>query len=443
MRKITEATRILILNEQQRRKREHHTRVGELLIQNKFIDAATRDQILLLQRSLGAASNVKENTSKPKSTVGRQALITFLSIFGVAIATLKYSVSLELAIVVAGFAGGVLETIFQYKSGRSLPLSIQRAVFPVIAFVVLALVVFAVFSIMTIKHDPAHLVGGEHTAEEARIKTIALAFTAMGLAVGMLLFYALWKFHALRFAESRLGATKDILIRVEAILSDNNKPLETRRAEAIQTVLKGLRNAIRLSLADRILRVVSIFRQSFNQARVLYFVHDAPTECFRLVDASYPEKVSEEVLEGFKWIEENHRPCLLNQTEFERLKEVAKLANPEDWKRAYLRMPERHHYISVCGWIHDKEEVLVSENASQCLALDNSFLRRMEDDGFGSNILQWLEIGSFVGCRIAGKDQKPGGVLLVIKNIRKGFPPEDLEVVIIASQILGRILQAA
>jgi hypothetical protein len=97
---------------------------------------------------------------------------------------------------------------------------------------------------------------------------------------------------------------------------------------------------------------------------------------------------------------------------------------------------------SVCGWICDKKEILISADASKCLALDNSFLKKMEEEGFNSTVLQWVEVGSFVGCRIVGKDGVPTGVLLVIKNIRKGFPPEDLEVVITASQILGRILQA-
>jgi hypothetical protein len=441
MKKITEATRTLILNEKRRRKLEPHTRVGELLVQNKFIDEATRDEILASQRSFGAGGRSNAGQTPPRlRSIGRQALITSFSLGGVAIATLKYGISLELAIVVAGFLGGVLETIFQYKTGRSLPLSIQRAAFPVIIFVVLCLVFFATVSIITLKHDPSHL-ASEHSEEEVRIRTITLAFMAMVVAVGILLSYALWKFHALRFAESRLGATKDILIRVEAILSDRSKTLEVRRTEAIQTVLRGLRNAIRLSLADRILRLGTLFRQSFNQIRVLYFVHDASTKYFQLVAASYPEAVPDEVLEGFRWIRENHRPCLLNEPEFEKLKEVAKRANPEGWKTSYLNMAERHSYISVCGWIHDKQEVLISENASKCLALDNSFLRRMEEDGFGFNVLQWLEIGSFVGCRIVGKNEKRG-VLLVVKNIRKGFPPEDIEVVKIGSQILGRILQS-
>ncbi|MBD0370819.1 MAG: hypothetical protein ICV60_08300 [Pyrinomonadaceae bacterium] len=445
MKKIDDSTRRLILNTQRRQKQQgyHHLRAGELLVQERFISEAERDEILRRQESLSKhrSSSFADTIPHSRSTLGWQIVVVFLAILAVAIACLKYDQPLELTIVVVSFIVYVLEAILQFVAGRSISLSLQRAAFSLLMLVVASLILFSVVSIVSLKHDPSHIANG-HSEEEARIRTIMFSFSAMTAAVSILLLYSLWKFHALRFSESRLGAIKDILIRVESTLRDESKTLDERQREAIQKVLKGLRNAIRLSLTERIMKLVSVFRSSFNQSRVLYYVKEPSDNLFHLYDAAYPERVSDEVRAAFNWIKRNHHPAPLNEEEFEKQKELARKINPNDWKKSYLKLPERYKHISVCGWIYDKQDILIATDASKCLALDSSFLRKMSDDGFDADILQWVEVGSFVGCRIVGKDGAPAGVLLVIKNIRKGFPPEDIEVVITASQILGRILQA-
>ena len=65
----------------------------------------------------------------------------------------------------------------------------------------------------------------------------------------------------------------------------------------------------------------------------------------------------------------------------------------------------------------------------------------MEEEGVGKNEAKWVEVGSFVGCRVIGRDERPLGVLLAMKNIKKGLSPEDLELVVIAAQMLGRIVR--
>jgi hypothetical protein len=439
--KINEATRAFILKEQRRRRLvgEHHARAGDLLVENKILDQSNVDDILDKQNPKRENDLLTQQAEIPQqaSTLWWQLVLAFVAIVAVVIAIFKAPERVELTIVVVSFVTYVLGIIAQLWAGRTLPHAVQRAALPLVALIALCLVIFAVVSILTMKHD--HQV--PDPGERERVRTITVAFSAMTAAVIILLIYSIWKFHALRFAESRLGATKDVLIRVESVLRDDRISIEERRHKAIQTVLKGLRNTIRLSPSDRILRLMSPFLPSFNQTRVLYFVPDVSMGGFRICDASYPEGVTDKVLEAFEWIRTHHKPVFLNEKEFERQKEIAKGISPKEWKKIYLNMPDRDQFISVCGWIYDKQETLIASNASTCLALDTSYLSKMEDVGFDSKVLEWLAVGSFVGCRIVGSAGEPAGVLLAIKNTNKGFPPEDLEVVITASQILGRILQ--
>lgn len=447
MGKISPEIRAFILKNQSSRRLlgEPHVRSGDLLLQQRMLTDQGCSEILERQKHLRTqrVSKALELLPSKPSRTSLRILMALLAVLLVALARLKYNVPLEPAIVVVTFAMSILETILLHRSGRSLPLSLFRAAFPFVSLMVLSLILIAAVSIWRLDSVVAL-----HTSPVVRVQVdvwlgkIKLAFAAMAVAISILLIYSIWKFHSLQFAESRFGATKDILIRVESILGDETQALADRQDAAITVVLKGIRNVIRLSITDRAMRRILFFRPSANQSRVLYYVPDPPRNCFRLQGSAYPEQAPERVGEAFEWLRRNHCPSALNEIEFEKLKQWARGKDPQGWEQRYLNTIERHQHISVCGWIYDKQETLMSMNASQSLVLDNSFLQKLEEQGFGTEVLQWLEIASFVGCPIVGKGQQPAGVLLVIKNIRNGFAPEDLEVVITASQILGRILQS-
>jgi hypothetical protein len=449
MGKISEETRRFALNNQRHRRQlgEPDVKVGEILVQAGILRDSARNDVLERQGQLRSQSfaAVRKFVPNPPSTRGLRALVALLALLGVGVATFVFAVRLEVAVAAAGLLTYVVEAIIEYKAGRSIPLSLLRAAFPLLMLIVISLVLFAAVSMVRLDNVIAlHLKLNPQiqTQVQAWLSKIKLAFAAMAAALSILFLYAIWKFHSLRFAESRLGATKDILIRVESILSDHTKSLDERQRHAITVVLKGLRNVIRLSVADRIMRWMFFFRPSVNQARALYFVPAPSGDFFELRAGTYPERAPESVREAFDWIRDNHHPRALNEPEFEKLKQLAKGTNPKGWKERYRILADRNEHISVCGWIYDKQETLVAMNASQCLAFDNRFLDRVREH-VSKEVMPWLKVESFVGCPIIGKDSRLAGVLLVIKNIRNGFAPEDLEVVITASQILGRISQTS
>ena len=445
--KISEQTRLFILNNQKRRvlQGDHHARAGEILIQHRMMSETGREEVLKRQKELRERklSRIRAFVPKTRSTRGLRALIAIAGLLGVAIANREFGVSLELAVATAGFLTYVIEALVEYRAGRPLILSLLRAAFPVMTLVVFCLVLFAGVSIFKLNSIvTVHSAGQVQAQVQSRLNGIRIAFVAMAGALAILLMYSIWKFHALRFAESRLGAMKDILIRVESILRDETRLIDERKATAMMVALKGLRNVIRLSVVDRVIRWIFIFRPSANQARVLFFVPNSIGDAFELQAAAYPEDAPEGVRDAFDCIRDNHHPRILNEEKFEQLKQLAKGTSPRGWKQRYLVFTERHEHISICGWIYDKQETLIAMDASDCLAFDNSFLKRIRDaGGFGKEVLPWLEPGSFIGCPIIGLGGRPAGVLLVIKNIRNGFAPEDLEAVIMASQIMGNILQ--
>lgn len=370
-----------------------------------------------------------------KSLLKRELIFPALATLIVVFVAVKFPAALELTIVIVTFVVYVLEAILQKIAGHTIILSLKRAALPFITILVLSLVIYATTSLLTMKHEHAE------TGDEAhRIETIEFALAAMVVAVIILLFYSLWKFYCMQLAEGRLTEMKDILIRVESLARRSDLPIDDRKRKAIQIVLKGLRSAFRLQPTNQALRIPSLIFPTLNQIRVIFFVRDDSAEYFRIFEAAYPDDVPPRVQEAFEWTIEHHRPAVLNEVELEKLIKTAHQANPKNWEQAYLNLASRQHHVSICGWIYAKEEMLDFSNASSCLWLDTSYLRQMEEARFDADILQWLEVGSFIGCRVGASD-KPAGVLLTINNSRKGFPPEDRQLVVMASQIIGRIVQ--
>jgi hypothetical protein len=239
-----------------------------------------------------------------------------------------------------------------------------------------------------------------------------------------------------------MGAIKDLFIRVESILHDRHLSVEERQRKSLALVLKSTRNIIQLSPWDRTIRLMKFYRKGACLTSALYFVPDNVQRRFYIQESVFPENVPDRVRDAYLIISQNHNPCFLDESEFERHKKLAKGNNPEGWQERFLNFAERSQFISVCGWIYEKKETLISRDADKCLAFDGSFIDKAKTiKGFSHKDKRWVDVKSFTGCIVNGPNGRVAGVLLVMKNIRGGLVPEDLEITIIASQLMGRILQ--
>jgi rubredoxin len=117
--------------------------------------------------------------------------------------------------------------------------------------------------------------------------------------------------------------------------------------------------------------------------------------------------------------------------EFQRLVELAKSDDERGWQERFMRYQARFDCVSICGWIYPHDVSMISRDASKCRVMDTRFLKTLRGLGYTDEQLRWIDIGSYIGCPVAGTDGRPAGVLLVTKNLRNGLNPEDLEVLIL------------
>src|SRR5438067_10553440 len=92
------------------------------------------------------------NQPHNRSPLRRQLILALLATLVVAFVAFKYPEQLHITIVIASFVIYVVETILQYKAGRSIVLSLQRAIFPLMVIAVLSLVIVGGTLLLTMKH---------------------------------------------------------------------------------------------------------------------------------------------------------------------------------------------------------------------------------------------------------------------------------------------------
>lgn len=441
--KIKSDSRTYALRQQQHlRLDQRSVRVGEILIEAGLLTIGARDEILSEQAKIRSEMFYRlsqANVFRP-SLIGQRLLVALVVAAGAAVAVLQFDVAVDPATGIAGIVTLVLFSLLEYRAVRSAALSVVRA----LMFVgILFFVVAFVFSVFTfVKLDDIVTVHSFDSQLQVAtwIFRVRMALIGLVAAAGALLGYSVWKFHALRYNQARLGLMKDVIIRVENVLRDTTKPIETRREEAISFVLHGLRNAIRLSLPDRTLRRLPFSSKAKDQITVMYFIPEPHERFFRLNQVAYADDAPGQVRDAFSWMQENHFPKFLDEQGFEELIRLAKGVNPHGWRERYLNFPNRHDFISICGWIYAKKETLFSRDASQCLAYDGRYFEGMKARGLTKDELPWVTFGSFIGCPVSGQDGEVASILLVAKSRSHTLEAEDLEISILAGQLIGRVL---
>jgi hypothetical protein len=453
---INEAARDTILKIHQAcRVRNENTPVGEVAVQNRYMNESSRDALLKEQRDMRKTTRAREFVINRPSLRLQQLVVAIVAAVGVVVATFVFAVKVNVATGVASFTAYVLITLLQFKEDHSFSLSAIRVAKAFCVGLIFLLIIFAVVSLWHLRE-----IVGLHSNPATRtdvalwLRRLDRSFAILAVTLVALTVYSAWKFQSQRFVEARIGALKDIIIRVETVLreranlakensdSEQIKALDEKLTnEAIQLVLNGLRNILRLNASDRIIRLIRRLWRGRVHITTWYYVPEPTTKrCFYPRAIAYPDEAPESAIRAFNWLRTNHRPVFLNQEQFRVWRNVAKGVNPKGWKTRYLNIKQRYDHASACGWIYLKQETLISRDASQCLVFDDSFLWKMADAGFGKKDLKWVEVGSFVGCPVIGQANLSIGVLLVLKNTRNGLSPEDLELVIVGAQILGRIM---
>lgn len=137
---------------------------------------------------------------------------------------------------------------------------------------------------------------------------------------------------------------------------------------------------------------------------------------------------------------ENHRPKPWNEKAFLAKVKMAKGKNPKGWRRRFLKMAREPEIGSVTGYVFSKHEVVICDDASECLAYDDSFLDQLKKAGYTDDDLTWLTVRSFITCPVPGDQAEPRGVLFVAKTYTHGFGPEDEEFTVAASELIATTL---
>lgn len=292
---------------------------------------------------------------------------------------------------------------------------------------------------------------------------LQLAATAMCIGLTIMLVYAVWSVVTLRFTRARLSAIKDIVICIEESVSDarclvisqpqvapqlldqaTSEQLQSapggRRETDVSLLLNGVRDWMRLSSWDAALRRLKSPRPVVTS--VWYFVPAETGDHFIVSSAVWPSNAPGNVRGAFDWIADNHKPKRLDELAFRKLVRKARDTGGRRWKKAYLRQTERHDVISVCGWVYEKQQILTSYDAEGCCAFNTSYSRCDKIQACSSEEQLWLRPGSFIACPVPGAGRQLTGVLIVLKNVRNGFTPEDVEPVVLSCQLLGRINEA-
>jgi len=165
-------------------------------------------------------------------------------------------------------------------------------------------------------------------------------------------------------------------------------------------------------------------------------------EGFAPVASAYNRRAPASVTAMHRTLAEKHRPRRWNQDVFDERVRVAKGQDERGWRERYLKM-ERHPKMgSITGYVFDRQEVVVADDASECLAFDGSFWGQLKAEGYTDDDLRWVSVRSFVACPVPGDGDEPRGVLFVAKNYTHGFGPEDEEFVVAASQMIATVLSA-
>lgn len=439
----SETRKIAIQRKRQRKLNQEDIPVGEILVRAGLLTTTQRNEILDEQKRRRSVRfyRLKRYRPVPASLATQKLFVVIVAALGVVIAW-RFGVALDPATGIAAFFVLLGITWLEYRAVQSATLSFIRALILCCAILVFAAFVYSIFTFAKLDE-----IANLHTTPDTKgivdtwLLRVKLSFIALAGAAVVLVGYSLWKFHSLRYTEARLGLMKDIIIRVEEILRDSSKTIPDRQADALKVILKGLRNAIRLSLSDRTLRRLTFFFRGRDQISVLYFIPEPTKRCFRLENFAYPEEAPEKVRDGFQWMQQHHFPQFFDEERFNKRIRLAKGLDARGWRERYLNFPDRHEFVSICGWIYATRETLISRDASKCLAYDGRFFDGMKEaHGLTKDELSWISFGSFIGCPVLDPSGAVASILIIAKSRNNVLEPEDLEISVIASQLIGRVI---
>ena len=164
---------------------------------------------------------------------------------------------------------------------------------------------------------------------------------------------------------------------------------------------------------------------------------DESTCDFHIEEIDFPQHVPEEVEKAYALLKVHHRPKYFNKEKYRYLILLARGDDETGYPERYLNFPEdqRSAAISISGYVTYKNRPIISSIGSKCLALDRSWKEKLRREGVDDRCIDFLSVESFIACPVEGH-----GVLMVNRNVTKGFCTTDYEFAVEVSGLLRRAL---
>lgn len=252
-----------------------------------------------------------------------------------------------------------------------------------------------------------------------------------------------WKFKATRFAEARCTLINEFLADVEECLKHPSLPIEEKRRDILDLGLSTATNVLNLSPWNWLIAPFRKLFPSLSACAAYYLVPELDNEgggYMEIKRAIPPRNMPGSASRLFQFLQQNHKPALLDRERFKREVEMARHYAQDNWRERFIANKKRHEFISATGWISAKGQTLFSNRSETCLAFDDNYLEKLcAEFSEDPKIVEWARIRSFAGTAIAHEDPKHADVLFVTGNSRYAFIPEAREIV----ETIGRILRLA
>lgn len=452
---LTRQGQAYVLAVQRRLRRQgRYPRVGEIvrsleLAGSDDIEEAAVAQEHIVEVARGDRIRLFKKTRRP---LVDPLIIWLAALFVFLFSHFAYALPAGATASVCGFLAAAGSAFVQYWANRQWWASVFHVVRRGLPIIMAGVVIWNVLHVLGGVAWVGEAYGLSQTPriEELRGWVSDLLLT-VGLLTGVLLLamaYIAWKYRLQRFLESRSSLLANLMFRTRECMADRSKDLFERRRVTLDLILESVRNWTRLNGWDWLREKIPFFWPGPLETVVYYFVPESEEReegdkgNFKIAAVAWSRATPALADEMRESLVAHYRPGRWREDVFRERVRVAKGQDPRGWRDRYLKMARHPEMGSITGYVFDKQEVVVTDDASDCLAFDDSFWSRLKAAGYADDDLQWVSVRSFVACPVPGDGDEPRGVLFVAKNYTHGFGPEDEEFAVAASQMIATVLSA-
>lgn len=427
---------------------DQSNRVGELLVRHRRITADERDTILSLQKE-------KLPVKRDATHIGRSSLYLQLGLAGLAtvfwllgVIWWKWKPGDTASIVALGWTiVAAIINVISLRFETSWLLRIYRGSRPFLLLALLPLALLVMTELTNLRNVVASHPATIRGLVEAYVQRLQVAIVVIVGLAGLVALYAVWKYKAVRYLESRINAVSDLMAGIENQLADGAMPMELRKHQATERVLRNLQLCVSLSPWDWLLRRLRVIDSDpctaifYLEPDVIPNVPDPQAAALAVRTAYYPN-APHSVIRMYQWIETNYRPVQYDAKAYDAEVLRAKAEHHDEWERALARNPALKNIVSFVGYSLATGKCIRLGDCENSTLFDNSYLIALHQNGYPKQDIEWITVRSAMACPVGGANDTDCGVVLVTKNFRNGFREEDDLALVAACQLLRRIQNA-